>query len=132
MDFVLKAIKTKYDANTALAAMAPLYHASSIDDTQAFPFVTFSVPTIGPGGEIYSGRYEDVLVQFSIWSESKSQVESYAIFTLLDNEFNNSSLTYTAGFYSRQIVRMAMRAPILEEKIWHLSADYRVLTLASQ
>lgn len=132
MDFVLAAIKTKYDANATLAALAPLYGKDEIDETTPFPYVTYFSPSIGPGGEIFSGRYEDVLIQFSIWSESRSKVEVYNIFTLLDNEFNNSSLTYTAGYYSRNLIRVAMRPPIYEEKAWHLSADYQVLALAKQ
>lgn len=121
MRFVGKAILAAYNADTTLAALAPLYRSRAAD-TEKMPYVVFHYPiTSHP---IYRvDRYgEMVVVQFAIWSANEDKTD--AIFTELKNCFDEAVLTYDGSYESYYCLRGESHGGEDPTGRWYINVDY--------
>lgn len=102
-----------------------LYHTIT-PQSKTWPYGVFSFVS-----DVYEYQFvedfENVLVQFDLYSNNSSPMEVEKLFTNLKDYFDNCSLT-VAGYTHFKMVRQNSR--IMWEdtvKVWHRTVEYRVL-----
>jgi len=105
MDFLVNAIKTKFDSNATLAGSVTGIYFEFAPENTAFPYITIHLIPGAKTERTHSGNMEVRQVMFSIWSESGQGREVSTIFNYLTTAFDNCTLTYSDGYNSRKVTR---------------------------
>jgi hypothetical protein len=90
------------------------------------PYIVF-YPYNDIGLYTFSGNGEEVIIQFSIFSDDPFDTEISAIFDALDKCFHNQILTYDDGYNSKSCLRSGMTGPErVEDGALMITADYTI------
>jgi len=103
---------------------------TNLYDTQApaeavFPYGTFSMPSNTPDWT-FSEKFENCLIQFSLFSKLSSSDEVCACFELLKTAFDFEDVELSIVGY--RCISLERESAILfkVEKVWQYSATYRI------
>lgn len=99
----------------------------------AYPYIVYMVVSDMPW-KTFSEDYEDVLIQFSLFSISPSSTEVEDMFTHLKSLYDECSLSITGAtlvWMKRQNAILMVEdhtTPTGTQQAWHYSVEYEVLT----
>ena len=108
-----------------------LYKGRSIESSE-YPFVEFAVVDGNPEYTM-SENFEDVTIQFDIFSATNSADEVEDIFTALTDLYDNAVLTPTSetGIYmwrsNFNLISEEHTVRVATQQVWHYSIDYNIL-----
>ena len=133
MKYLLKAIKDHFDSAggaslRAIVGDSGLYYDQAPQGT-SMPYVTCHIISYIPERSIMPGGQRvtnNILLQFSVWSDSRSVSEVSNIYGYLDSLFDRASLTID-GFEHIVFIRETAHAPFYYDNAWNLAVDYRWL-----
>ena len=133
MKYLLKAIKDEFDSADGatlrgVVGDTGLYYDQAPQGT-SFPYITFHIISMIPERSIMTGGQRitnNILLQFSIWSDSRSASEVSDIYGYLDSLYDRSTPTIQ-GFESIVFIREMTHNPFYVDKVWNLATDYRWL-----
>jgi hypothetical protein len=129
------AIMTKYTGSALAALLTGLYKAQAPQAT-AYPYGVFLVVSSVPE-KTFTESFEDVLLQFSLFSSSASSSEIEDAYLALIALFDECALTITGStlvWMKRQQTTGAMiedhTTPTGTQAVWALHVDYEIKTEA--
>jgi hypothetical protein len=132
MDELLKAIITKISGSALSSAVGGrIYLDQAPEEKPGLPYIVFFIVTSVPE-KTFTENFEDILIQFSIFSNSQSVAEISAIYDALNTLFDECSFTMT----SDTLIRMNREnlATMIEEAegldppfVRHWAVDYSIL-----
>lgn len=107
-----------------------IYLDQAPDDTE-FPYIVYSIVSNVPD-KTFTENFEDILIQFSIFSASESAMEIAAIYNALYALFDECSLTITSNILLRMtrenLVTMVEDSTTpIGVGVKHWAADFSVL-----
>jgi hypothetical protein len=99
-------------------------------DTQApegaeLPYVVYYLVT-DTQADTFKDRLDDVLIQFSIFSEESSSTEVKDLYGYLKTLYDDCALTVAARTVV-WMVRVRMSMTLEDNEIWHCDVDYSVI-----
>ena len=117
---------TKFNADATLSGSVTGLYLTRAPQNTAFPYMTFSLVANDPGW-VFSGKaMEDALIQFSIFTQSRSAVSACTIYGYLTSCFDWAALTvsgHTCVMLKREVSGLTQE----DEKTWHYSVQYHVM-----
>jgi len=117
------------DFKTAIGGR--LYHAEAPEHV-TYPYATFSY-IVNTQDDTFSNGIDDIVIQFSIFSENPSEIEILDAMTHLKALFDDCVLTVSGGtvvaFYrlSDGLEHEDGPTSSAAERIWHYHIDYNVI-----
>ncbi len=126
MKALLDAIKVKFDASGALHGSVTDMFLTVAPQGTTFPYIVYSIVSSNPMWVFPAKAMEDVMIQFSIFSENTSAVQANTIYGLLTAVFDWSTLAiagHTLVMLKREVANLLLE----DEKFWHYAVSYRVL-----
>ncbi len=132
------ALQTKFNALTAGAhnsfwtAIGGRLYQGEADDDAEYPYSVF-LHVVGAQEDTFKNDIDEVLIQFSIFSDNKSSVEVHDAMTALKALFDDVSLTVTGGtvvqFVRQQdgLQREDVTTKSGAQRVWHYHVDYRIV-----
>jgi hypothetical protein len=129
MDELIKAIITKLSGSTISSDVNGRVFLDRAPDGCEFPYIVFFVVSSVPDWQ-FSERFEDTLIQFSLFSSSESAVEITTMLKDLKSLFDDCSLTITGDtliwFRRQNITTMVEEITTATgtQTIKHYSVDY--------
>ena len=130
MDELIKAIITKLSGSALSTAVnGRIFLDDRLPDGCEFPYIVFFIVSSTPEWE-FTERFENTLIQFSLFSNSESAVEITGMLEDLESLFDDCSLSitgYTLIWFRRQNVRTMVKEIITAtgtQIIKHYAVDY--------
>jgi hypothetical protein len=129
MDELIKAIITKFSGSTISSDVNGRVFLDRAPDGCEFPYIVFFVVSSVPDWQ-FSERFEDTLIQFSLFSSSESAVEITTMLKDLKSLFDDCSLTITGDtliwFRRQNITTMVEEITTATgtQTIKHYAVDY--------
>jgi hypothetical protein len=129
MDELIKAIITKLSGSTISSDVNGRVFLDRAPDGCEFPYIVFFVVSSVPDWQ-FSERFEDTLIQFSLFSSSESAVEITTMLKDLKSLFDDCSLTITGDtliwFRRQNITTMVEEITTATgtQTIKHYAVDY--------
>jgi len=123
---VLKGIIDKFDGNAALKAAVTGLYLNDAPQEITFPYIVYFLISTTPQ-DTFNTYSEDITIQFSIFSNTRSTEEVNNIFELLKTCYDYATLAVT-GYSHIEMRRQEsnlLREP--DDAAWHYQCDYRVL-----
>lgn len=126
MKEILDSIKDTHDANALIVALDTGIFYDKAPPNAAFPYATYNF--ISDLVERFFGGwfYDDMLLQFSLFSNSRSVNEISNFYGRLNNVYDEITLDIE-GFTNILLRRENTNWPIHLDGIWQMSVDYRCL-----
>lgn len=132
------ALTTKFNALTAGAhnsfwtsVNGQLYEGEA-DKDAVYPYAVF-LHVSGVQADTFKNDVDEILIQFSIFSDKSGATEVHDAMTNLKSLFDDVSLTVTGGtvvqFVRQQdgLQREDVDTPSGAQRVWHYHVDYRVI-----
>jgi hypothetical protein len=129
MDELIKAIITKLSGSTISSDVNGRVFLDRAPDGCEFPYIVFFVVSSVPDWQ-FSERFEDTLIQFSLFSSSESAVEITTMLKDLKSLFDDCSLTITGDtliwFRRQNITTMVedITTTAGTQSVKHYAVDY--------
>ena len=129
MKVLFSAIKTRFDAtpNDFYTAMGGRLYFYEAEQGATYPYCVYQMISDAPEYYFNDERFEDFLIQFSIFDNDQSAVGITDDYEALKTHFDDVSLSvtgYTNVVFEREGARL-VRNPT--DNVWQYSADYRVM-----
>ena len=124
---ILKAIGDLYDGagGASLRALVNALHYDQAPQSSSLPYIVFHIINMSPGRTFSASELrEDMLLQFSIFDETRNVDAVWNIYDALDALYDEATITVT-GYTSIAILRESVVSPVWLDKTWQMSADYR-------
>jgi hypothetical protein len=129
MDELIKAIITKLSGSTISSDVNGRVFLDRAPDGCEFPYIVFFIVSSTPEWE-FTERFENTLIQFSLFSNSESSVEVTTMLGYLKGLFDDCSLTITGDtliwFRRQNITTMVEEITTATgtQTIKHYAVDY--------
>ena len=129
MDELIKAIITKFSGSTISSDVNGRVFLDRAPDGCEFPYIVFFVVSSVPDWQ-FSERFEDTLIQFSLFSNSESAVEITTMLKDLRALLDDCSMSITGDtllWFRRQNIRTMVKEIITAtgtQIIKHYAVDY--------
>lgn len=129
MDELIKAIITKFSGSTISSDVNGRVFLDRAPDGCEFPYIVFFVVSSVPDW-MFTERFEDTMVQFSLFSSSESAVEITTMLKDLKSLFDDCSLTITGDtlvwFRRQNITTMVedITTTAGTQSVKHYAVDY--------
>ena len=104
MYFLTTAIENKAKADSDLIGSVKAFRFLEVDQKTKCPYITYKIIN-EKGLYTFSGNGEDVLIEFSIFSDNKYEKEISEIYFYLDRCFDNKVLVFAAGYECVSCIR---------------------------
>ena len=133
MNPLLTAIYGKTSGSTLSSDVGGRIFLDSAPDGCEFPYIVFFIVSNVPDWEFVE-RFEDTLVQFSLFSSSSSAVEITAMYSDLKALFDDCSMAITGDtliwFRRQNLVTMVDEITVADGtqtvKVWHVDYEVKV------
>lgn len=131
MDELIKAIISKLSGSTLSADVNGRVYLDRAPDACEFPYIVFFVVSSVPDW-MFTDKFEDTLIQFSLFSASDSAVEITTMLKDLRSLFDECSLTITGDtliWFRRQNITTMVEEITTStgtQAVKHYAVDYEV------
>lgn len=124
MKTLFQAIYSEYSGSSLAASLTDLYNTRAPDDA-VYPYGVFTLVS-NVQDFTFTEKFEDCLVQFSLFSDIKSDSTQVCdLFELLKTVFDFLDLEIS-GYTTISIVR-GIANLIKEKDVWHYAVTYRIV-----
>lgn len=134
MNNLYTAIMTKTSGSSLSSYVGGrIYEEGSVPQGVEYPYVVFGVVTDSPD-DTWTNRYEDITIQFSLFSTSAGASELTTMYGHLKTLFDNCTFTLTGGvlkwFERTNLMTMVddLTTPDGTYRVRHWAVDYNVCT----
>lgn len=136
MDELFKAIISKLSGSALSADVSGRIYLDMVPEKPTFPYVVFFVVSSAPD-DTFQEQMDDVLIQFSLFSESTSPAEIADMFEDCRTLFDNCTLSITGSTFVRMgrgrlttmVEAMETSAGVQRVKHWAVEYDIQVGSL---
>lgn len=112
------------EANAFKAAISSRLYANAAPQDTPFPYVVMTIVS-DIFEETFTSDMENIVFQFSIFSNNSSSEEAGDIFELLKAVYDDTELT-VAGYKNFRVVRLENRLEREPDDAWQYIVDYRI------
>jgi len=133
------AIITKAAGSTFLTSIGSQLRNGRAEDDDAYPYCVFLLPVFGDPQSLstFERDYNDILMQFSIFSALHAPSEAWTIYGYLKELYDDCTLETLTGETLILMERRNIPQPIPEDhtikggglqRVWHLPVEYGIVT----